>query len=145
MELLGVANRLLNRATASFILGEYVGKTLEKFASNNDKIIIDMCINDNLTLQITNVIVDHFTSGSISYALLDTSFAKIKQIDDTYTSITMNIPKNISLPSYHPSCHILDYYDKFIDMNSRSEINNFYKLNKPNMTPTININKYLIG
>ena len=145
MELLGVANRLLNRTTVRFILGEYIGKTLEKFASSNDKIIIDMCINDNLTLQITNVKVDQFTSGSVSYALLDTSFAKIKQIDDTYTSTTMNIPKNISLPNYHPSCDTLDYYDKFINMNSRSEINNFYKLNKPNMTPTININKYLIG
>ncbi len=145
MELLGVANRLLNRSTTRFILGEYIGKSLEKQASGNEKLTIDMCINDNITVQLTNVKVDQFANGSIAYVLLDTSFARIKQIDETYTSITMNIPKNISLPNYNPSCDTLDYYDKFINMNSRSEINNFYKLNKPNMTPMININKYLIG
>ena len=145
MELLGVANRLLYRSQGFFIIGEYIGKTLEKIASSNDKIIIHMCVGDNLVLQLMNVRVEGCTSSNVSYVMINTANAKIKQIEETYMSTTMTMSNSIALPNYHPSNQILDYSDKFISMNTRTEILNFYKMNKPNMTPTINVNRYLIG
>ena len=145
MELLGVANRLLYKSQGFFIIGEYIGKTLEKIANSNDKIIIHMCVGDNLVLQLINVRVEGCTSTNVSYVMINTANTKIKQIEETYMSTTMTMSNNIALPNYHPSSQILDYSDKFTSMNTRTEILNFYKMNKPNMTPTINVNKYLIG
>ena len=145
MELLGVASRLLYKSQGFFIIGEYIGKTLEKIAGSNDKIIIHMCVGDNLVLQLMNVRVEGCTSTNVSYVMINTANTKIKQIEETYMSTTMTMSNNIALPNYHPSNQILDYSDKFISMNTRTEILNFYKMNKPNMTPTINVNKYLIG
>ncbi len=146
MELLGVANRLLlTNKGAYYILGEYIGKSLEKIADDRDKVIIDICINDEITLQLTDVNVTKATNTSVAYAKLDLSMAKIKRIDATYESISLNIPKQIALPNYNPNYEASDYFDHFSSINGRSEMTNFYKLNKPNMTPTINVNKYLIG
>lgn len=145
MELLGVASRLLYKSQGFFIIGEYIGKTLEKIAGSNDKIIIHMCVGDNLVLQLMNVRVEGCTSTNVSYVMINTANTKIKQIEETYMSTTMTMSNNIALPNYHPSNQILDYSEKFTSMNTRTEILNFYKMNKPNMTPTINVNKYLIG
>ena len=145
MELLGVASRLLYKSQGFFIIGEYIGKTLEKIASSNDKIIIHMCVGDNLVLQLINVRVEGCTSTNVSYVMINTANTKIKQIEETYMSTTMIMSNSIALPNYHPSNQILDYSEKFTSMNTRTEILNFYKMNKPNMTPTINVNKYLIG
>ena len=147
MELLGVANRLLSSSNKGdyYIIGEYIGKSLEKLAVDRAKVIIDICVNDEITLQLTNACLITATNASVAYAEIDSSFAKIKRIDTTYESIKLNIPKNIALPNYHVNCNPLEYLNHFTSMNGRSEIINFYKLNKPNMIPTININKYLIG
>ena len=145
MELLGVASRLLYKSQGFFIIGEYIGKTLEKIAGSNDKIIIHMCVGDNLVLQLMNVRVEGCTSTNVSYVMINTANTKIKQIEETYMSTTMIMSNSIALPNYHPSNQILDYSEKFTSMNTRTEILNFYKMNKPNMTPTINVNKYLIG
>ncbi len=146
MELLGVANRLLlTNKGAYYILGEYIGKSLEKIADDKGKVIIDVCINNDITLQLTDVNITRATNTSIAYAKVDLSTAKIKRIDATYDSISLNIPKQIALPNYNPNYEASEYYDHFTSMNGRSEISNFYKLNKPNMTPTVNVNKYLIG
>ena len=147
MELLGVANRLLSSSNKEnyFIIGEYIGKSLEKLADDRAKVIIDICINDEITLQLTNACLITATNTSVTYAEIDSSFAKIKRIDSTYESIKLNIPKNIALPNYNVNYNPFEYLNHFTSMNGRSEIINFYKLNKPNMVPKININKYLIG
>lgn len=145
MELLGVASRLLYKSQGFFIIGEYIGKSLEKITNSNDKIIIHMCVGDNLVLQLINVRVEGCTSTNVSYVMINTANTKIKQIEETYMSTTMIMSNSIALPNYHPSNQILDYSEKFTSMNTRTEILNFYKMNKPNMTPTINVNKYLIG
>lgn len=147
MELLGVANRLLSSSSKEdyFIIGEYIGKSLEKLAVDRAKIIIDICINDEITLQLTNACLITATDTSVAYAEIDSSFAKIKRIDATYESIKLNIPKNIALPNYNVNHNPLAYLNHFTSMNGHSEIINFYKINKPNMVPKININKYLIG
>ena len=147
MELLGIANRLLSSSNKGdyYIIGEYIGKSLDKLANDRTKIIIDICINNEITLQLTNVCLITATNTSIAYAEIDTSFTRIKRIDATYESIKLNIPKNIALPNHNANYNPIAYSNHFIDMNERNEIINFYKLNKPNMTPTINVNKYLIG
>ena len=147
MELLGVANRLLSSSNKEdyYIIGEYIGKSLEKLAVDRAKVIIDICVNDEITLQMTNACIITATDTSVAYAEIDSSFAKIKRIDATYESIKLNIPKNIALPNYSVNNNPLAYLNHFTSMNGHSEIINFYKLNKPNMVPTININKYLIG
>lgn len=146
MELLGVANRLLlTNKGAYYILGEYIGKNLDKIADDRDSVIVDICINNDITLQLTDVNITDATNTSVAYAKLDLSMAKIKRIDVMYESIELNIPKQIALPNYHPNYSASEYFDHFSSMNGRSEITNFYKLNKPNMTPTVNVNKYLIG
>ena len=136
---------ILNSGDRIGIVGEYIGKTLEKIASSNDKIIIHMCIGDNLVLQLINVRVEGCTSTNVSYVMINTANTKIKQIEETYMSTTMTMSNSIALPNYHPSNQILDYSEKFTSMNTRTEILNFYKMNKPNMVPTINVNRYLIG
>ena len=147
MELLGIANRLLSASDKGdyYIIGEYIGKNLEKLASDRTKIIIDICVNNEITLQLTNACLITATNTSIAYAEIDSSFARIKRIDATYESIKLNIPKNIALPNHNVNYNPAQYSNHFIDMNEHNEITNFYKLNKPNMTPTININRYLIG
>ena len=147
MELLGITNRLLSSSTKGdyYILGEYIGKSLEKLANERTKIIIDICVNNEITLQLTDVFLIKATDTSIAYAEIDSSGAKIKRIDATYESIELNIPKNIALPNHNVNYDPMEYLNHFTDMNERSEIINFYKLNKPNMTPKINVNKYLIG
>ena len=147
MELLGIANRLLSSSNKEdyYIIGEYIGKSLEKLAADRTKIIIDICVNDEITLQLTNACLITATNTSIAYAEIDSSFAKIKRIDATYESIKLNIPKNIALPNHNVNYNPIEYLNHFTSMNERSEIINFYKLNKPNMTQMININKYLIG
>ena len=147
MELLGIANRLLSSSNKEdyYIIGEYIGKSLEKLAADRTKIIIDICVNDEITLQLTNACLITATNTSVAYAEIDSSFAKIKRIDATYESIKLNIPKNIALPNHNVNYNPIEYLNHFTSMNERSEIINFYKLNKPNMTQMININKYLIG
>ena len=71
--------------------------------------------------------------------------ARIKKIDETYNSIYMNIPRQIELPNYRTTYDVAEYFEQFSSMNSHSTMIEFYKANKPNMTPVININKYLIG
>jgi hypothetical protein len=141
---LGVANRLMKTTNSTnYILGEYMGKkAVEK---THDKIYLDLCITDDITIRITNVSIYDAPSTSIGYWTLDFTNAKIKQNKETYQDIGYNIDSKINLPAYSLNKTNSDYYNELKNNNTENNIIMFYKNNKPDFSNKIDINKYLIG
>ena len=144
---LGTANRLLEKSNSSYILGEYCGKKLTDYIDefgDTTKLVIDICINNDITLQLKNVDLLGATSSTMGYALIDTSSSRIVRISNTHKSIEYKIPAELVLPEYKPNFNYDNYYEAFLIENSPAAIEKFYKLNKVSTNPTIDINRYLI-
>lgn len=153
LALLGTANRLLENSVSGnsyvnkYILGEYCGKKLTDYIDDygdRTKLIIDMCINKDITLQLRNVELIGATSSTMGYASIDLSNARLVRIPNNRTDITYKLPETLVLPEYRPNYNYDNYYESFLIGNSPTDIEKFYKLNKVSTNPTININKYLI-
>jgi hypothetical protein len=144
---LGTANRLLEKSNSSYILGEYCGKKLTDYIDefgDTTKLVIDICINNDITLQLKNVDLLGATSSTMGYALIDTSSSRIVRISNTHKSTEYKIPAELVLPEYKPNFNYDNYYEAFLVENSPAAIEKFYKLNKVSTNPTIDINRYLI-
>ena len=85
MELLGVAYRLIENEKG-YVLGEYVGKKLSEHIGRN--IYIDICINNEITLQLANVKINDAIDSSLAYAQLETSNTMVKRLTENYSDIT---------------------------------------------------------
>ena len=149
LALLGTANRLLENAyyNGQYILGEYCGKKLTDYIDDygdRTKLIIDVCVNKDITLQLKNVELIGATSSTMGYASIDLSNARLVRIPNNRTDITYKLPETLVLPEYRPNYNYDNYYESFLIGNSPTDIEKFYKLNKVSTNPTININKYLI-
>ncbi len=151
--LLGTANRLLENSVAGnsyvskYVLGEYCGKKLTDYIDeygDTTKLIIDVCVNKDITLQIKNVELVGATSSTMGYALVDMSNARIVRIDNNHKDIEYKIPEGFVAPEFKPSYNYDNYYEAFLMGNSPTVIEKFYKLNKVSTNPTIDINRYLI-
>lgn len=144
---LGTANRLLEKSNSSYILGEYCGKKLTDYIDeygDTTKLVIDICINNDITLQLKNVDLLGATQSTMGYALIDTSSSRIVRISNTHKSTEYKIPAELVLPEYKPNFNYDNYYEAFLVENNPSSIEKFYKLNKVSTNPTIDINRYLI-
>lgn len=144
---LGTANRLLEKSNSSYILGEYCGKKLTDYIDDygdTTKLVIDICVNNDITLQLKNVDLLGATSSTMGYALIDTSSSRIVRISNTHKSTEYKIPAELVLPEYKPNFNYDNYYEAFLIGNSPAAIEKFYKLNKVSTNPTIDINRYLI-
>lgn len=142
MELIGTANRLLEASNTSYILGEYVGKKLSEHMGRN--IFIDICINDEITLQMANVRVENTVDSSLTYALLDTSNTMVKRLNENYTNLSMNIPQGFNFPEYSKFKNMDNYFEELLRLNSPKNIEKFFKDNKIKSNNAIDLNKYLI-
>ena len=144
---LGTANRLLEKSNSSYVLGEYCGKKLTDYIDeygDTTKLVIDICINNDITLQLKNVDLLGATSSTMGYALIDTSSSRIVRISNTHKSIEYKLPEGLVLPEYKPNFNYDNYYEAFLIGNNPAAIEKFYKLNKVSTNPTIDINRYLI-
>ena len=142
MELIGTANRLLEASKTSYILGEYVGKKLSEHMGRN--IFIDICINDEITLQMANVKVENTVDSSLTYALLDTSNTMVKRLNENYSNLSMSIPQGFNFPEYSKCKNMDDYFEELLRLNSSKNIEKFFKDNKIKSNNAIDLNKYLI-
>ena len=144
MELLGVANRLTvpSKSFAPFILCEYIGKKLKDYITKN--IILHLCINNNITLEINNLNISEDTDSYIGYVSLDCSRATIKKIDSVYENSLIVLPKNFKLPDVAYEKSIDQYHAQLLMQNTTEIMNEYYKNNKIDTSVSININKYLI-
>ncbi len=150
---LGTANRLLantvsgNSYVSKYVLGEYCGKKLTDYIDeygDTTKLVIDICVNKDITLQLRNVELINGTSSTMGYGLVDLSSSRIVRVPNTHNSIEYKIPEGFVLPEYKTNFNYDNYYEAFLIGNSPTAIEKFYKLNKVSTNPTININKYLI-
>ena len=144
---LGVANRLLENANNTYVLGEYCGKKLTDFIDeygDATKLVIDICINNDITLQLKGIELVNATDSTMGYATINTSSARVVRINNTHDDINFKMPEEFVLPEYKSNYNYENYYENFLIGNSPSNIERFYKMNKPSTNPTININKYLI-
>ena len=146
---LGTANRLLecNRNNGRYVLGEYCGKKLTDYIDefgDTTKLVIDICVNKDITLQLKNVDLLSATASTMGYALVDTSSSRIVRISNTHKSIEYKIPEGLVLPEHKSNFNCDSYYEAFLVGNSPAVIEKFYKLNKVSTNPTIDINRYLI-
>ena len=144
---LGTANSLLEKSNSSYILSEYCGKKLTDYIDefgDTTKLVIDICINNDITLQLKNVDLLGATSSTMGYALIDTSSSRIVRISNTHKSTEYKIPAELVLPEYKPNFNYDNYYEAFLIGNNPTTIEKFYKLNKVITNPTIDINRYLI-
>lgn len=144
---LGTANRLLEKSNSSYVLGEYCGKKLTDYIDDygdTTKLVIDICINNDITLQLKNVDLLGATSSTMGYALIDVSSSRIVRISNTHKSIEYKIPEGLVLPEHKPNFNYDNYYEAFLIGNNPTAIEKFYKLNKVSTNPTIDINRYLI-
>lgn len=143
MELLGVANRLLATSISTrYTLGEYVGKKLTEFLNRN--LIIDICINNEVTLQMTNVKLTKALESSLAYATLDVEHTMIKRLTENYENINIKTPPGFNFPEIKSHYTIENYYEQLLVGNDPNNIERFFKDNKPNTNVMINLNKYLI-
>ena len=151
--LLGTANRLLENSVSGnsyvnkYVLGEYCGKKLTDYIDDygeTTKLVIDICVNEDITLQLKNVDLVGATSSTMGYALIDTSNSRIVRTSNIHKSIEYKIPEGFVLPEYKSNFNYDNYYEAFLIGNSPTAIEKFYKLNKISTNPTIDINKYLI-
>ena len=144
MELLGVANRLMSASVSTrYTIGEYVGKKLTEYEGKN--IVIDLCINNNVTLQLEHVKIIKALDSSLSYIEIDTERTTVKRLIDNYDNIEIKIPQGFNIPEYKVHYSIDNYYEQLLISNSPNNIEKFFKDNKPNTTVMINLNKYLIS
>lgn len=144
---LGTANRLLEKSNSSYILGEYCGKKLTDYIDDygdTTKLVIDICVNNDITLQLKNVDLLGATQSTMGYALIDASSSRIVRISNTHKSIEYKIPEGFVLPEHKPNFNYDNYYEAFLIGNNPTAIEKFYKLNKVSTNPTIDINRYLI-
>ena len=151
--LLGTANRLLENSVSGnsyvnkYVLGEYCGKKLTDYIDeygDTTKLVIDLCINKDITIQLKNVELVGATSSTMGYALVDMSNARLVRIPNNHSDITYKFPPTFTLPEYRPSYNYDNYYEQYLIANSPSDIEKFYKMNKISTNPTIDINRYLI-
>ena len=146
--LLGTANRLLECNTRNgYVLGEYCGKNLNDYIdeySDALKVVIDVCINKNITLQLTNVELLKVVGTTFGYISVDMTNAKVTRINNVYDSISYKITLDITLPEFKPGMNENVYYEKYMTGNSPIAIEKFYKANKVSTNPVIDVNKYLI-
>ena len=145
--LLGTANRLLEKSNSSYVLGEYCGKKLTDYIDDygeTTKLVIDICVNEDITLQLKNVDLVGATSSTMGYALIDTSSSRIVRVSNIHKSIEYKIPEGFVLPEHKSNFNYDNYYEAFLIENSPTAIEKFYKSNKISTNPTIDINKYLI-
>ena len=149
--LLGTANRLLQSSLSinqTYVLGEYCGQKLTDYIDeygDTTKLVIDVCVNENITLQLKNVELKDATNGTMGYVLIDTSNARIvRLLPNVHDSIEYKFPPTFTLPEYRPNFNQHNYYEQLLISNSPTDIEKFYKLNKISTNPTIDINKYLI-
>ena len=152
LSLLGIANRLMqnvvsgNPYVTKYILGEYCGKKLTEFIDeygDTTKLIVDICVNDDIMLQLTNVELLAATESTLGYAMIDASSANVVRIPN-YNKTQYKIPEGFHLPEFKPGFDHNRYFEDFFICNSPTNIEKFYKLNKVSTNPTIDINKYLI-
>ncbi len=150
LSLLGIANRLMmisQRNEGRYVLGEYCGKKLTEFTEDSygetQKFVIDVCVNKDIMLQISNVEITSSSDSTLGYVVIDTSSAKVVRIPN-YNKTEFKTFKGLVLPEYKPGWDDKTYYEKFFIGNSPANIEKFYKLNKISTNPTIDINKYLI-
>ncbi len=147
---LGTANRLLKYIAQSgdrYILGEYCGKKLTDYIDDygdTTNLIIDVCIEKDITLQLKNVTLVNATESTFGYAFVDMAQSRVVRISNTHESLSYKIPEGFYLPEYKPGCDYNKYYEELLLKNSPTGIEKFYKLNKVSTNPTININRYLI-
>lgn len=151
--LLGTANRLLENSVSGnsyvnkYVLGEYCGKKLTDYIDDygeTTKLVIDICVNEDITLQLKNVDLVGATSSTMGYALIDTSNSRIVRTSNIHKSIEYKIPEGFVLPEHKSNFNYDNYYEAFLIGNSPTAIEKFYKLNKISTNPTIDINRYLI-
>ena len=144
MELLGVANRLMSASMSTrYTMGEYVGKKLTEYEGKN--IVIDLCINNNVTLQLEHVKIMKALDSSLSYIEIDTERTTVKRLADNYDNINIKLPQGFNIPEYKVHYSIDNYYEQLLIGNSPNNIEKFFKDNKPNTSVIINLNKYLIS
>lgn len=147
--LLGTANRMLENSyyNGQYILGEYCGKKLTDYIDDygdKTKLVIDVCVNKDITLQLRNVELVGSTSSTMGYASIDLSNARLVRIPNNHNDINYKLPETLKLPEYRCNFNYDNYYENFLIGNSPTDIEKFYKMNKVSTNPTININKYLI-
>lgn len=146
---LGTANRLLENkySAGQYVLGEYCGKNLGDYIDeygDTTKLVIDMCITKDITLQFRNIELLDTIKSTFGYASIDMSKTKVVRISNNHTDITYKLPETLILPEYKPNYNHDNYYERFLIGNSPTDIEKFYKLNKVSTNPTININQYLM-
>ena len=144
---LGTANRLLENTPGEYVLGEYCGKKLTDYIDEYGQatgLVMDICITEDITLQLKSVRLVAATASTMGYALIDTSSSRIVRISNTHKSIEYKIPEGLVLPEYKPNFNYDNYYEAFLIGNNPTAIEKFYKLNKVSTNPTIDINRYLI-
>ena len=150
---LGTANRLLSNTVSGnsymnrAVLGEYCGKKLTDYIDeygDKTKLVIDVCVNKDITLQLRNVELIGSTSSTMGYAIIDLSSARVVRISNNHPVIKYKMPETLKLPEHKNNFNYDNYYEAFLIGNSPADIEKFYKLNKVSTNPTININKYLI-
>ena len=142
MELLGTAYRLLE-TEHGYILGEYVGKKLSEHIGRN--VFIDLCINNETTLQFANVKINNAIDSSLTYAELDTSNTMVKRLVENYMDTTMKVSETFNFPEHSKFKNINEYFEKMLTANSPKDIEKFFKNNKIKSNTVIDLNKYLIG
>ena len=141
MSLLGIANRLLETPNG-YVLAEYAGKKLTEYIDKN--IFIDMCINNELTLQISGIKIIDALDSSVSYASISITNAMVRQLTENYTDINTVKSESFTAPIYSRSKDLNDYLKEINAINSKAVIEKYYKDNKPKINNSIDINKYLI-
>ena len=123
------------------------GKKLTDFIDeygDTTKLVIDVCINEDITLQLKGIGLVNAIDSTMGYATINTSSARVVRINNTHNDINFKVPEEFVLPEYKPGYNYENYYENFLLGNSSSNVERFYKMNKPSTNPTININKYLI-
>ena len=141
MSLLGIANRLIETPNC-YVLAEYAGKKLTEYIDKN--IFIDMCINNELTLQISGIKIIDALDSSVSYASISITNAMVRQLTENYTDINTVKSESFTAPIYSRSKDLNDYLKEINAINSKAVIEKYYKDNKPKVNNSIDINKYLI-
>ena len=149
--LLGTANRLLHHGRTNrdevYVLGEYCGKNLHDYIDeygDTTKLVIDVCINKDITLQINNIDLISEAGTTFGYVTVNMDNSKVVRINNIHDSISYKMVPGMILPEYKSGSNESVYYEKYTIGNSPGNIEKFYKLNKMSTNPTININKYLI-
>lgn len=142
MELLGIANRLLESSPTSYILGEYVGKGIREYIGKD--VFVDICINDEITLQMGNVRVENSIDSSLTYVVLNTANTMIKRLNENYTNLSMNVPQGFNFPEYSRFGDLDYYFNELIKSNNSKNLEKFFKDNKVKSNNVVDINKYLI-